>query len=244
VSSQEEFWKIRAEKYNNLSWVNDDAYLKAFIRAGEFNKDDIVLDVGTGTGIVAHSIAPLVKEVIGLDTSQDMLEHSNWKENKYFIKRDIRNKMFHEGVFDKVTARMVFHHILEDTQKAMDECHRLLKKGGRIIVSEGVPPSKNLKKEYIDIFKLKEDRLVFLEEDLVELLKNSGFKNIRVNIHINRNFSVRNWLENSGLPKETQSRIFNMHANGSEIFKKEYNLRIADGDCLIDVKNLILIGEK
>ncbi len=28
------------------------------------------------------------------------------------------------------------------------------------------------------------------------------------------------------------------------IFKKAYNMKIVSGDCLIDVKNLILVGEK
>jgi len=244
MKEEEQFWKIRAEKYNNLKWVNDDAYLRAFIEAGEFDKNDIVLDVGTGTGVIAHNIAPLVKEVIGLDISQDMLEHSNWKENKYFIKRDIRNRIFHEDVFDKVTVRMVFHHILEYTQKAMDECFGVLKKGGKIIISEGIPPLPEVKQEYINVFKLKEERLTFLEEDLVNLMKKSGFKNIKVFTHIMENFSVKNWLENGSLPKEKQDKIFKMHIAGSDLFKKAYNMKIVNGDCLIDVKNLILVGEK
>ncbi|MBU1260877.1 MAG: methyltransferase domain-containing protein [Planctomycetes bacterium] len=93
--NQNKFWKTRSEKYNNLKWVNDDSYIRAFIRAGGFKKTDLVLDVGTGTGVIVHAISPLVKEVIGLDVSRDMLEHSNWKDNKYFIRRDIRESIFH-----------------------------------------------------------------------------------------------------------------------------------------------------
>src|SRR3989338_2924881 len=156
---REKFWKIRSERYNNLKWVNDSSYLKAFISSAGFNNKDLVLDVGTGTGVVAHALAPIVKEVIGLDISQDMLEHSNWKDNKYFIKRDIRDPIFYDNVFDKVTARMMFHHILEDTQKAMNECHRVLKKGGRMVLSEGVPQTPAVKEDYTKMFKLKEERL-------------------------------------------------------------------------------------
>lgn len=57
----------------------------SFVKAGNFKKIDIVLDVGTGTGVIAHSVSPLVKEIIGLDKSQDMLKHSNWYGNMYFI---------------------------------------------------------------------------------------------------------------------------------------------------------------
>ena len=67
-----DFWRKRSERYNALEWANHQSYLNAFAQAGDFKKTDIVLDVGTGTGIVAHAISPLVKQVIGLDKSQDM----------------------------------------------------------------------------------------------------------------------------------------------------------------------------
>ncbi len=173
-----------------------------------------------------------------------MLDHSNWKDNKYFIKRDIRDSIFCDNVFDKVTARMVFHHITERTQEAMDECYRILKTGGKMILSEGVPPIPEVKEDYKRIFKLKEKRLTFTEEDLVNLMKNSGFKNIRVFAHVMKNFSVRDWLNNSGLPRDKQNKIYELHVSGSEIFKKAYNMKKVNGDCLIDTKNLILVGEK
>jgi hypothetical protein len=59
-----------------------------------------------------------------------------------------------------------------------------------------------------------------------------------------RNFSVRDWLVNSGLPPEKQDKIFEMHVTGSGTFRKAYNMKIINGDCLIDVKNLIMVGEK
>ena len=244
MDNQEKFWNKRAEKYNNLNWVNEPNYIKSFLSSSDFNKNDVVLDVGTGTGVIAHAVAPLVKEVIGLDISQNMLKHSNWKDNKYFIKRDILEPLFCENVFDKITARMVFHHILERTQDAMDECYRILKNNGKMILSEGIPPKPEFKQDYINIFKLKEDRLTFLEGDLVNLMKNSGFRNIKVFIYIMKNFSVKNWLENGVLPQTKQDKIFEMHVTASDFFKKAYNMKIINGDCLIDVKNLIIVGEK
>lgn len=241
---QEQFWKIRSKKYNHLRWVNDSSYINAFISATNFSKNDLVLDVGTGTGVIAHALAPLIREVIGLDISQDMLEHSNWKDNKYFIKRDIRDPIFCSNVFDKVTARLVFHHIVERTQEAMDECYRILKREGSMLLSEGVPPIPDVKEDYIKIFKVKENRLTFLEEDLIDMMKKSGFREIKVSTYIMKNFSVENWLENSGLPKKKQDKIFEMHVTASDIFKKAYNMRIVNGDCLIDIKNLILAGKK
>ncbi len=239
-----EFWKMRSKKYNNLSWVNDKSFIDVFIEAGGFRDTDMVLDIGTGTGVIAHSISPLVREVIGIDKSQDMLEHSNWSGNKYFIKRDIRESIFCGEVFDKITARLVFHHILEDTQKAMDECFRILKKGGKMILAEGVPPSETVKDDYMKIFKYKEERLTFMEDDLVNMMKKSGFSNVSVIIHTIKQMSVKNWLVNSGISKENQDKIFDLHANAGGYFKDAYNMTVTDDDCLIDIKNVILVGEK
>lgn len=238
------FWKKRAERYNNLEWANHRLYLREFVKAGKFTKQDIVLDVGTGTGIVARAISSFVRQVVGLDKSQDMLEHSNWKGNMYFIKRDIRQPIFAEGTFGKVTARQVFHHILEDTQKAMDECYRVLRKGGSMIFSEGVPPDGRAKKDYIEIFKLKEKRLTFMPEDLENLMKNSGFKNIRTKIIWLEKMSFRNWLINSGLPQVTQEKIFIFRKNSPDHIKKAYRMIETDEDCFIDMKIAILVGKK
>lgn len=242
--NQEQFWKTRSKKFNNLKWAHEFSYIKAFICSADFKKSDTVLDVGTGTGVIAHALAPIVKEVIGIDISKDMLDHSNWNGNKYFIKRDIRDPIFYNNVFDKVTARMVFHHIIERTQEAMDECHRILKKGGKMILAEGVPPTPEVNEDYANIFKLKEKRLTFTEGGLVNTMKKSGFKNIKVLQHIMKNFSVNDWLENSGLTKKKRDKIFGMHVAGSDTFKKAYNMKITKDDCLIDVKNLILVGKK
>jgi len=239
-----EFWKKRAKKYDSLDWANRDSYLKTFVKHGRFKKSDLVLDVGTGTGIVAHAVSPLAGEVVGLDISQDMLDHSNWRGNLYFIKRDIRKSIFCDGVFDKVTARMVFHHIIDGTQKAMNECYRVLKKGGVMILSEGVPPSEEVKKDYIEIFKLKEERLTFMDGDLYRLMAKAGFKKIDVHTVILNGMSVRNWLENSGLPKTVQQKIYLLHKNAGDYFKEAYEMIELDADLLINMKMLILTGVK
>lgn len=237
-------WQRRSELYDQLQWAKNQSYLEAFVRAGDFEKTNIVLDVGTGTGIVAWAVAPLVSQVIGLDKSQAMLEHSNWHGNMYFVKRDILDPLFRERVFDKVTARHVFHHILPGTQQAMNECYRVLKKGGRMIFSEGVPPAMEVKQDYIEIFRLKEKRLTFMEEDLANLMRRAGFEDTQVSITWLRKMSVRNWLVNSGLPKATQEKIFNLHINAKDYFKQAYHMIEAGGDCFIDMKMAILVGVK
>jgi len=49
---------------------------------------------------------------------------------------------------------------------------------------------------------------------------------------------------NKKVEQEKQNKIFEMHVTGSPTFKNAYNLKITNGDCLIGIKKLILVGEK
>ena len=113
-----------------------------------------------------------------------------------------------------------------------------------MVFSEGIPPSPEVKQDYIEIFKLKEKRLTFIEDDLIALMERAGFRNIQAGILWLRKMSVRNWLANSGLPQSIQDRIFELHVNVGDYFKRAYNMVEVEGDCLIDMKMVILTGEK
>lgn len=243
---REKFWATRAKNYEKLEWAIKGGYLHAFLDAGNFAPEDKVLDIGTGTGIIAHTISPFVSKVIGIDVSSDMLSHAfqHRTDNEEFVKMDAAALDFGDESFSKVTARMVFHHILENTQKAMDECYRVLKPGGAMVFSEGVPPSEHVRPFYAEMFKLKEERLTFMDSDLIELMKNAGFKNILETVYWTRRTSIKNWLENSGLPHKTQETILKMHLGMDDRSKRDYSMVLERGDCLIDMKFVILVGGK
>lgn len=219
-------------------------YIEKIIKLAEFSRGDFVLDAGIGTGLVTDEISPLVWMVVGVDTSPDMLGQCQRNGNILLMEEDMRKMSFLDESFDKVVARNVFHHILENPQQAMNECYRVLKDGGRIIVGERTPPSDETKEEYAEIFKIKDERNIFLEEDLILMMKKSGFKSFYRSCHRMMDFSVRGWLESSGISKEKKEAIFNLHINGSDDLKKAYNMRENGDDCLIDIRNVIVVGEK
>lgn len=241
---KEQYWKKRASRYSGFKWTNDRQYLDMFVSCGNFRKDDHVLEMGIGTGLVARAVSPLVSKIIGIDISLDMLDYCQTDGNIYLVNCDAREKRFESATFDKIIARNIFHHIINGVQKAMNECYRLLKKNGRVIIGERIPPSNKVKNEYAEIFKLKDERIIFIEEDLIHIMAKAGFRHIGVYSHWIHEISVKNWLENSDLPKDRQDKIFNLHVNGSDALKQAYNMRITNGDCMIDIKNIILIGEK
>jgi len=241
--TQKKFWDVRSEKYDRLEWVKDTTYLDGFVKAAKLKKSDVVLDVGCGTGIITTLVSPKVRQVIGLDKSQEMLKKSNFSGNKYFILQDIRKPLFTDEVFDKVTARMVFHHITRNTQRAMDECYKVLKKNGLFILAEGVPPNKKAKNHYAQVFKLKEKRITFFQEDLEVLMKNAGFKKVSTAV-LTIPLSIKNWLENSGLPPKKITQIFNVYRTAPQHIKDSYEMKTTKKDVIIQTKNLIITGTK
>jgi hypothetical protein len=83
-----------------------------------------------------------------------------------------------------------------------------------------------------------------MDSDLITYMRNAGFVDIQEMVYWNRGSSIKNWLENSGLPEGVHRDIFEMHLALDEKGKSDYNMIVKDGDCFIDMKFLILLGEK
>lgn len=243
--SIENFWQERSENYDKLFWTKDEGYLNKIIEMSGFKKDDLVLDVGVGTGTVAKKIKPFVENIIGIDISDSMLRQGEWNGISV-IKWDIRDALFTNNMFDKVIARMVFHHVIDNLDIAIMRCYDLLKKSGKLIVAEGIPPNDDIEviEWYKNMFKLKEERLTFSCEELLNRLDKIGFKNMKKCEYVMKNFSIKNWLVNSGLEKEIRDKIMKIHFSSNEKVQKAYNMKYINNDCIVDTRNIILVGEK
>jgi ubiquinone/menaquinone biosynthesis C-methylase UbiE len=239
------FWHKRATHYDKLFWTKDKGYLEKIIRVAGFKKSDLVLDVGVGTGAVAKIVKPYVKHVIGVDISESMLMQRAW-DGISTIKWDIRDALFAHGMFDKVVARMCFHHIVKNLDLAILRCYDLLKPGGKIIVAEGLPPCDDPEviTWYKKMFSYKEERLTFSEGGLKEKLLKIGFKNITIHWYAIHSFSIRNWIIHSGLSKKRQTILLDLHRTAFPKVKDAYNMRCTADDCIIDTRNVILAGTK
>ena len=241
----EKYWEKRSVKYNNLEWVNCNSYIDNLCFVSDLNKEQIVLDVGTGTGVVANNVKKYVKKIIGMDISNAMLKKGEWQDIS-FINWDIREILFNDGIFDRIFARMVFHHILKNQKKALINCYNYLKKFGKIIIAEALPPSdsKNVAKWFYDMFLYKEKRVKILPSAFKTKLQNCGFKNVEIKEYFMLNFNVNNWIENSGLEPKKISKIMQMHFSAPVEVKKAYNMKINNNQITVNSKYMIITGQK
>jgi len=102
-----------------------------------------VLDLATGTGDVARLLkrkAPHL-EITGLDSSSKMLEIAEKRlKDGEFIVGDAHNLPFYDRSFDAITVAFGFRNF-SDRRRVLRECRRVLKRKGRLVILELLPPN-------------------------------------------------------------------------------------------------------
>jgi demethylmenaquinone methyltransferase/2-methoxy-6-polyprenyl-1,4-benzoquinol methylase len=97
-----------------------------------------VLDVATGTGLVARAAAELVQDpsaVIGLDPSAGMLKESRKAAPSPLVQGRGEALPFSSERFDVLSMGYALRHV-PDLARTFTEYHRVLKPGGRLVVLE------------------------------------------------------------------------------------------------------------
>ncbi|MCD6386439.1 class I SAM-dependent methyltransferase [Candidatus Sumerlaeota bacterium] len=111
---------------------------------------DLILDVGCGAGYYVGEFSVRGARVIGLDIDRETIGRGvpAWiiqKYNPVFTVADARHLPFSDNVFDKVVILDCLEHIEEDG-KVLSEVYRVLKDGGKLILTvptiPGYPPHR------------------------------------------------------------------------------------------------------
>jgi demethylmenaquinone methyltransferase/2-methoxy-6-polyprenyl-1,4-benzoquinol methylase len=97
-----------------------------------------LLDVATGTGLVARGAAPILRApgaVIGVDPSAGMLREGRRVHSAVLVQGVMEALPFGEDAFDFVSLGYALRHAA-DLRVAFAECLRVLRPGGRMLVLE------------------------------------------------------------------------------------------------------------
>ena len=95
-----------------------------------------ILDLGCGTGYLAHLIAKQGARVTGVDSSSDMIEKARSAyPDLEFVRASATDLQF-DRPFDAVFSNAVLHWVM-DKEAAIDSIHRSLRSGGRFVMEMG-----------------------------------------------------------------------------------------------------------
>ena len=192
-----------------LSLGIDKLWRKKAIEMLRDSSPQVILDVATGTGdfaLQAMSLKP--QHISGIDISEGMLEvgrrkirAKNLQDTIDLKTGDSENIPFPENKFDAVTVAFGVRNF-ENLEKGLEEIHRVLRPGGKLIILEFSRPRRfPMKQLYNFYFKhilprvgravssdsaaytyLPESVQAFPDvDDFLQVLNRIGYKNTRCN---------------------------------------------------------------
>jgi arsenite methyltransferase len=154
-------------------------------------KGETVLDLGSGPGfdcfLAANQVGKKGK-VIGVDMTREMLDKA--RENA--LKGDYKNVEFRLGEIDNLPVADNYVDIIisncvinlaPDKKRVFDEAYRVIKPGGRIMISDMVLLRKlNLPEALINILDSHGSCITraMMKEEYTDTIKDAGFVNVKI----------------------------------------------------------------
>lgn len=138
------------------------------------------VDVGIGDGLMTLMLAQVAERVTAVDISPRMLEQLGVRakaagvDNIDLVEGELERLPLPDASFDVAVLAQALHHA-EQPLCALQEAHRVLAPGGRILVIDLLAHAEDWVRE-----KLQHSQLGFTEANLQELLCVAGFEFVSV----------------------------------------------------------------
>jgi demethylmenaquinone methyltransferase / 2-methoxy-6-polyprenyl-1,4-benzoquinol methylase len=130
-----------------LSFGQDARWRARLVDSLRAEPGDVVLDVATGTGLVARAVSERYRcAVVGLDRSADMLGAAAVRNGHIpLVRARAESLPFPDESFDHLTFTYLLRYV-DDPAATMRELARVVRPGGRIVALDfGVPPNPILR---------------------------------------------------------------------------------------------------
>ena len=141
-----------------------------------------VADLGAGEGTLSQLLAKTARKVIAVDNAPKMVEFGSELAKKHGFKNleyrlgDIEDPPIAKGSVDLAIFSQALHHAIHP-ERAIAGAHRILRKGGRVVVLDLLSHRFEKARElYADHW------LGFSEVQLHQLLDENGFEKIEVSV--------------------------------------------------------------
>jgi ubiquinone/menaquinone biosynthesis C-methylase UbiE len=176
----------QARSYANLVNRSAGSAKEPLIEALDPQAQHRVLDVGCGTGQFVVTIAPLVREVVGVDLTPAMLDQGRALQigagvtNVEWRQGDSSGLPVTDGAFDIVTSRSMLHHAANPAG-TIAEMVRACAPGGRVAVLDLTPAaSKAPAFDAIELLRDPSHARTHTHDELRALGESAGLREVFV----------------------------------------------------------------
>ena len=135
MRSSQNFWDKNAGRYDRFMRKEAAAYEQMYELLRPVVRQKTVLDLATGTGVIAKHIVRYADHIEATDASQEMIEQAKQgvKSTKlYFSVQDMFHLPYADQSFDVVIVVNALH-IVPEPEKALSEIRRVLKDDGVLV---------------------------------------------------------------------------------------------------------------
>jgi len=141
-TASEEFFSSAAEQWDHVRSELFGASSHLQVVAGLLDPRWSVGDLGCGTGQLTEAVAPFVARVIAIDASREMLQAARGRlrdhRNVDLRRGTLERLPIDDGSLDVAMVTLVLHHVAAP-DAVFAEAHRVLKRGGRLVVTDMLP---------------------------------------------------------------------------------------------------------
>ena len=135
MQEHKNFWDKNAGRYDRFMRKDRAAYDEMYALIRPVVKGKTVLELATGTGLIAKNIVNAAAHIEASDTSAEMIREAkrrNHSAKLYFSVQDMFCLPYADESFDVVIVSNALH-IVPQPEKALAEVHRVLRDDGVLI---------------------------------------------------------------------------------------------------------------
>jgi SAM-dependent methyltransferase len=192
--------------------------VRAFVGAAG---DEHALDVGCGAGALALALAPLVRDVVGVDRVQELLALARERApaNVTFVEADATHLPYEASEFDLTGTLRTLHHVPRP-ELVVAELARVTRQGGRVLVVDQVAPVDPLDALEVDRFERARDpghARLLPESDLRALFEANALVLLRDRRDVERR-PLAAYLDLAGCEGEARERALDLAPQGPDAY--------------------------
>jgi SAM-dependent methyltransferase len=196
--------------------------------------DTVLVDLGTGSGVVLAMLRPLASKAIGVDRSGDMLVEAArvmqraGLEPSVFVEADAEDLPLDDDSADLVVMRNVLHY-LHDPATTFSEIRRVLKPSGELLIAESVSPTSRTLCWWRETLLAKNPErnpaLTFTATGLSAFIGQHGLR-ITARRTVATRLSVQDWLSRPTVDPFLREQLLDRFRNAPHAVRVDHRIQV------------------